>query len=154
MDALLVGQSEKFFGSGVRISNPQLVTIKKAKAFPKNVEVAFEAPTSDGVLQILHYSISEIQGNTGYKPRKADERVGYFTTSYSDYGQFTDPETRVRYVNRWHLEKADSSLQVSPPKNPIVFYIEHTTPVRYRRWIREGLLFIATRREIRTLGCR
>ncbi|MBN2270307.1 MAG: zinc-dependent metalloprotease [Sedimentisphaerales bacterium] len=141
MDALLVGQSEKFFGSRVRISNPQLVSIKKAKAFPKNVELAFEGPTSDGTLQILHYSISEIPGNTGYKPRKADERVGYFTTSYSDYGQFTDPETRVRYINRWHLEKADPSLQVSPPKNPIVFYIEHTTPVRYRRWIREGLLY-------------
>jgi len=141
MDALLVEQSEKFFGSGSRISNPQLVTIKKAKAFPKNVELAFEGPTGDGTLQILHYSISEIPGNTGYKPRKADERIGYFTTSYSDYGQFTDPETRVRYVNRWHLEKADSSLQVSPAKNPIVFYIEHTTPVRYRRWIREGLLY-------------
>ena len=25
-------------------------------------------------------------------------------------------------------------------KNPIIFYIEHTTPVRYRRWDREGVL--------------
>ena len=141
MDALLVGQASKFFGSRVRVSNSKLVTIKKAKAFPKNVELAFEVPTGSGRLQTLHYSISEIPGSTGYKPRKADERIGYFTTSYSDYGQFKDPETRVRYINRWHLEKADASLQISPPKNPIVFYIEHTTPVRYRRWIREGLLY-------------
>jgi len=141
MDALLVGQSSKFFGSSVRVSNSKLVTIKKAKAFPKNVELAFEVPTSSGRLQILHYSISEIPGSTGYKPRKADERVGYFTTSHRDYGQFKDPETRVRYINRWHLEKADASLQISPPKNPIVFYIEHSTPVRYRRWIRKGILY-------------
>jgi hypothetical protein len=141
MDALLVGQSGKFFGARVRVSNSRLIKIKKEKAFPKNVELAFEVPTENGRLQTLHYSISEIPGSTGYKPRKADERVGYFTTSYRDYGQFKDPETRVRYVNRWHLEKADSSLRVSPPKNPIVFYIEHTTPVRYRRWVREGLLF-------------
>lgn len=141
MDALLVGQASKFFGSRVRISRPGLIKIKKAKAFPKNVELAFEVPASDGRLRALHYSISEIPRGTGYKPRKADERVGYFTTHYNDYGQFEDPETRVRYINRWNLTKADPSLEMSPPKDPIVFYIEHTTPVRYRRWVREGLLY-------------
>ncbi|MFH1716763.1 MAG: zinc-dependent metalloprotease [Planctomycetota bacterium] len=141
MDALLIGQASKFFGPRVRISNSKLINIKKAKAFPNNVELAFEVPTENGQLQTLHYSISEIPKGTGYKPRKADERVGYFTTGYSDYGQFDKPETMVRYINRWNLEKADSSLKVSPPKDPIVFYIEHTTPVRYRRWVREGLLY-------------
>jgi len=141
MDALLVGEAAKFFGPRVKVSNPRLISIKKAKAFPKNVELAFEVPTENGRLQTLHYSLSEIPEKTGYKPRKADERVGYFTTHYRDLGQFKDPETMVRYINRWHLEKADPSLKVSPPKNPIVFYIEHTTPVRYRRWIREGLLY-------------
>src|SRR5690606_25850136 len=29
----------------------------------------------------------------------------------------------------------------SPPKEPIVFYVEHTTPVRYRRFIRDGALY-------------
>jgi hypothetical protein len=103
MDALLVGQCNKFFGSRVRISEAGkagLVKIKKAKAFPKNVELAFEIPAANGRLQTLYYSISEIIGSIGYKPRKADERVGYFTTSYRDYGQFKDPETRVRYINR------------------------------------------------------
>ncbi|MHC4741248.1 MAG: zinc-dependent metalloprotease [Planctomycetota bacterium] len=141
MDALLVGQASKFFGSSVRVSNTKLVTIEKAKAFPKNIELAFEVPTGSGRLQILHYSISEIPSNTGYKPRKADERVGYFTTTHQDYGHLADPETKIRYANRWRLEKADQSLRLSPPKNPIIFYIEHSTPVRYRRWIREGILW-------------
>ncbi|MBL8990504.1 MAG: zinc-dependent metalloprotease, partial [Phycisphaerae bacterium] len=47
----------------------------------------------------------------------------------------------VRYINRWHLEKADPRLKVSPPKKPIVFYVEHTVPVRYRRYVREGALW-------------
>ena len=141
MDALLVGQASKFFGSRLRSSSPRLIKIKKAKAFPKNVELAFEIPTQNGRLQTLHYSISEIPGRGSYRPRKADERVGYFTTGYQDFGKFDDPETRVRYITRWNLEKADPSLKLSPPKNPIVFYIEHTTPVRYRRWVREGLLY-------------
>ena len=141
MDALLVGQASKFFGSQVRISSSRLIKIAKAKAFPKNVELAFEVPAANGQLQTIHYSISEIPENTGYQPRKADERVGYFTTSYSDYGKYKDKDVKVRYINRWHLDKADPSLQMSPPKNPIVFYIEHTTPVRYRRWVREGILY-------------
>src|SRR4030042_1900273 len=41
MDELLVGQVGKFFGPRVRVSNPRLINIKKAKAFPSNVELAF-----------------------------------------------------------------------------------------------------------------
>jgi hypothetical protein len=141
MDALLVGQSSKFFGPyNVSRKLMRLITIKKAKAFPNNVEVAFEVPSYAGRLQTLHYSISKISGSTGYKPRKADERIGYFTTSYSDLGKYSDDETRVRYINRGHLEKRAKKLTLSPPKVPITFYIEHTTPVRYRRWVKQGIL--------------
>ncbi len=75
----------------------------------------------------------------GFKPREADERVGYFTTTFSDLSKYEDDETRVRYINRWHLQKRDSKLQLSPPKEPIQFFVEHTAPVRYRRWIKAGV---------------
>jgi len=118
-----------------------IFSIRTAKAFENNVEIAFEVPASqDGALKILHFSISNIPDSTGYQPRAADSRVGFFTTSYSDLAKYDDRETRVRFINRWFLEKADPKLQLSPPKNPIVFYIEHTTPVRYRRWVRDGIL--------------
>ncbi len=140
MDALLVGEAAKFFGPMVSGAKSQLATIKTAKAFPGNVEIAFEIPMANGVLKALHYSISEISPNPGYRTRRADERVGYFTTSFSDLGRYQAEESQVRYINRWHLEKADPNIKVSPPKNPIVFYIESTTPIRYRRWVREGVL--------------
>jgi len=140
MDALLVGQASKFFGSRGGGFNSRLAQIRTAKAFPGNVELAFTAPASNGVLKTLHYSISSIVPSKTYKPRVADQRVGYFTTSYSDLGKYTDEQKKIRYINRWHLEKADPKLKVSPVKNPIIFYIEHTTPVRYRRWVREGIL--------------
>lgn len=141
LDALLVGQAEKFFGSRVRGANRELARIVKAKAFPQNIEVAFEMPMADGRLKTFHYSISLMPESGDYKPRKADERVGYFITSYRDLGTFDYNEKWVRYINRWHLEKADPSLKLSPPKKPIVFYIEHTVPIRYRRWVREGVLY-------------
>ena len=140
MDALLVGSASKFFGSKGAGFNARLSQIKTAKAFPSNVELAFTAPTGNGVLKTLHYSISSITPSKTYKPRVADQRVGYFTTSYSDLGKYTDEQKKVRYINRWHLEKADPKLKVSPVKNPIIFYIEHTAPIRYRRWVREGVL--------------
>jgi len=140
LDALLVGEASKFFGGLVAGAKTQLATIKTAKAFPGNVEIAFELPMRDGLLKSLHYSISEIKPNPAYKPRAADERVGYFTTSFADLGKYQAEENRVRYINRWQLEKADPKIKVSPPKNPIVFYIESTTPIRYRRWVREGVL--------------
>ena len=140
LDALLVENADKFFGYSARGLKKNLVSIKTAKAFPENVEIALEVPGSSGQLRTFHYSISLIKENKNYKPRPADERVGFFTTTFKDFGKFSEEETIVRYINRWHLEKADPKLKLSPPKEPIVFYIEHTTPIRYRRWVREGVL--------------
>ncbi len=142
-DALFVSNASRFFGSDGNISASArlgIYSIATAKAFKDNVEIAFEVPSARGNLKKLHYSISEIPTSSSYKPRVADQRIGFFTTSYTDLAKYNDRETMVRYINRWHLEKADSSLELSPPKQPLVFYIEHTTPVRYRRWVREGIL--------------
>jgi hypothetical protein len=139
-DSLLVGNASRFFGSSVQITNPRITKLASAKVFPENVEVAFEIVGGNGRLQTIHYSFSEVPAATaGFKPRLADERVGYFTTAFSDLSKYEDDETRVRYINRWQLQKRDESLQLSPPKEPIRFYVEHTAPVRYRRWIKAGV---------------
>lgn len=140
IDSLLIGNASKFFGGAVRVTNPGLYSIESCKVFPENVELAFEVVGAGGLLQTLHYSFSEVPGSSsGFKPRKADERVGFFTTSFSDLSVYEDEETRVRYINRWNLEKRDPKLRLSPPKEPIRFYVEHTAPVRYRRWIKAGV---------------
>ncbi|MEM8667359.1 MAG: zinc-dependent metalloprotease [Planctomycetota bacterium] len=140
LDSLLLGNASTFFGPSVRITNSRIKKVASAKVFPENVEVAFEVVGSGNRFQTLHYSFSEVpMTSTGFKPRKADERVGYFTTTYSDLSKYTDNETKIRYINRWHLEKRDPKLKLSPPKEPIRFYVEHTAPVRYRRWIKAGV---------------
>ena len=144
LDDLLVKYASKFFGSAVRGADTgmmmRLKEIANAKAFPKNVELAYKLPVSGGRFKTFHYSISVIPDDTGYEPRKADDRVGYFTTSYTDFGKYKLGETKVRYITRWNLEKADDDLKLSPPKKPIIFYVEHTTPIRYRRFVRDGVL--------------
>lgn len=155
LDGLLVGKAGSFFGPQANGLNAALTVVKEAKAFPQNIEISLETPlpaqggrgglgasTSEntGRLQTFHYSISEIRGSSDYKPREADERVGYFTTTYRDLGNLGKIDKWVRYVNRWNVEKADPKLKLSPPKKPIVFYIENEVPVRYRRWVRDGIL--------------
>ena len=138
LDDLLLGRATTFFGFEGAGLNTRLAKVVKAKAFPQNIEVAIEVPAMGGQLRTFHYSISEVPARSSYRPRKADARVGYFTTTYRDLGSYDDEQKWVRYINRWHLEKRDPKLKLSPPKEPIVFYVDHATPVRYRRWVRQG----------------
>ncbi len=139
MDSLLVGKASSFFGGSARGLNKSLTTVHSVKAFPSNIEIEFEGPVSGGVIKRFHYSISHITGSKGFKPRAADQRVGYFVTNFTDLGKFDWNDTTQRYINRWNIQKADPKLSMSPPKEPIVYYIEHTVPIRYRRYVREGI---------------
>ncbi|MHC4547910.1 MAG: zinc-dependent metalloprotease [Planctomycetota bacterium] len=130
-----------FFGSLGRSKDASLAKFDGSKNFPKNSEVRVTLPRAGrGTLITLHYSLSGLE-NTGYKPRQADDRVGYFTTNLTDFSVENKDENRtVRFINRWHLVKADPKLELSEPKKRIEFYIEKTVPVRFRRYVREGIL--------------
>ncbi len=122
------------------------------KTFPQNLTLQVAATYSGGAMMdirtvadsravpiSIHYDVSSLP-STGYKPRLADERMGYFLTALKDYSLKGSEQPFLRYVNRWHLEKADPKADVSPPKKPIVFYIEKSVPYEYRPIVREGIL--------------
>lgn len=87
----------------------------------------------------VNYNLWELPVNNGYTPRFYDPRVGYFTTEYTDFTRELEDQTR-RYILRWHLEKADPNAELSPPKEPIVFWIDNAVPYEYRDAVREGIL--------------
>lgn len=140
LDKVLLSSASTFFGGFTRGADTSLARVTTLKAFPRNVEVGFELPRAGGRLASLRYSIALPVKDADFVPREADRRVGIYYNDYVDRARHTgDPQT-VRYANRWHLQKADPSLAMSPPKRPIEYHIEHTTPVRYRRWVRDGIL--------------
>jgi Met-zincin/Domain of unknown function (DUF5117) len=125
----------------------------EVNSFPFNVEVdsiyGFSSPEGANLVTVpdsraltlkVHYSFSQLPENNGYTPRLADERVGYFITAYQDFSNDNRSDPFVRYINRWHLESSDPNLPLSPPKKPIVFWIENAVPLEYRDAIREGVL--------------
>ncbi|NKB66920.1 MAG: DUF5117 domain-containing protein [Candidatus Latescibacteria bacterium] len=88
---------------------------------------------------VYHYSLSSLP-ESDFRPRLADDRVGHFTTLHQDYTSVLKDDPYVRYVNRWQLEKAEPKFKRSPPKEPIVYWLENTIPVEYRDAVREGVL--------------
>ncbi len=128
-----------------------------AKVFPQNIEVQSvlnfsgtgssklrtpkfrTLPDKRGFTLKLHYSLSQLPDNN-YRPRLADERVGYFITAYQDLSTKDPSDPFVRYVNRWNLEKKYPNASISEPKKPIVYWIDNATPYEYRDAIKEGVL--------------
>jgi hypothetical protein len=141
MMASFFGQSAG--GGGI---NASLSEWTKKKVFPGNVEIGVAlavgrwSPPGSYSKTLVHYSFWKLP-ETGYKPRVADDRIGYFLTTNQDWSKPNDARDLFnRYINRWQLEKRDPSLAMCEPKQPIVFYIEKTVPVRFRRAVRDGIL--------------
>jgi len=139
---LLAGGASLFFGRLGASKDPSLASFAGSKTFQDNTEISLELPAPDGRLVALHYSISRLAGKrgNGYRPRAADDRIGYFMTVLKDFSATNkDDERNLRYVNRWDLQKADAALPVSPPREPIIFYIEKSVPLHLRRYVKEGI---------------
>ena len=87
----------------------------------------------------FYYSFSQLP-ETEMSPRLADDRLGHFVTSRSDYSEDLTPRDKIHFVNRWRLEKKDPSAAVSEPKEPITYWLDKNIPLKYRKSVAEGVL--------------
>lgn len=88
----------------------------------------------------VNYNLWALPTDDGYVPRFYDPRVGYFTSDYRDFTNDKELDKTRRVIFRWRLEKQDPSAPVSPPKEPIVFWMDNAIPLEYRDAVRTGLL--------------
>lgn len=87
----------------------------------------------------LHYSLGKLP-EVPMTPRRADARVGYFTTNVQDFTSDLARTPKQRFANRWRLEKKDPAAALSEPVKPITYWLDKTIPVAYRGAITEGIL--------------
>jgi len=121
------------------------------RSFPKNTDIvvrlAFDnpMPMNGGGKDItdpryvtvrMQHSFLEVPENN-YRPRRDDPRVGYFGAEVDDLTSIS-PTPYRDFISRWHLEKKDPKAKLSEPVEPIVFWIENTTPYEYRDIIKEA----------------
>ena len=142
MERLLKSNLADVSSMGGRI-RPELSTWSKVKVFPDNVliDVDLALAGGEGGKSVgVSYSFRRLPKLGSYSPRVADPRVGYFLTAQMDWSKkHNERDIFDRYIHRWKLEKRDPSLELSPPKEPIVFIIEKTVPIQWRRWVRNGI---------------
>ena len=87
----------------------------------------------------VHYSLARLPSEPMHS-RKADQRIGYFESGRFDFTGDLTRTPRVRFVNRWRLEKKEAEAALSEPVKPIVFWLDRTVPERYRASITAGVL--------------
>lgn len=121
------------------------------KSFPMNSEIEtvvhftsnkprpteMRIPDSRSMIHHYRFSLVEIP-ESDYVPRFADDRVGHFTTQFQDFTNVEKDTPYTWYINRWNLKKQDPDAALSPPVQPIVYWIANTVPVQYRDAVREG----------------
>jgi hypothetical protein len=86
----------------------------------------------------LQHSLVKVPDND-YQPRLDDPRVGYFLEYITDLTSHSHAPYRDLII-RWDLQKKDPDAELSEPVDPIVWWIENTTPVEIRDSIKEGAL--------------
>ena len=96
-------------------------------------------PDTRSLLVGLHYSLAPLPRQP-MSPRRADPRIGLFTTTVLDFSSDLQDSPRQRWVNRWRLEKKDPAAEVSEPVKPITFWIDRNVPLAYRETVRAAIV--------------
>ena len=128
----------------------KLSFIESIRSFPKNVEAKHiktykSSEAKNGQISMLLNNSMILLAKVPMKRRYYDERVGWFTTSQTDYGIDNQEAETVKYLDRWRLEVKDEDIEkfkkgeLVEPKKPIVYYIDRATPKKWRKYLKQGI---------------
>lgn len=159
----LQGGGGGLFGMGGGSYSPdrEKSFVKTLKNFPTNIYVeslyVFQGGRGGGGLEdllggsgqtladsrslalLVNYNLWQLD-DAGYRPRRFDPRIGYFTTEYQDFSDDLAIDQKVMNISRWNLVKKDPSAALSEPVKPITFWMDNAIPTAYRDTVRAALL--------------
>lgn len=139
--------------------DPSRSMIGTVKVFPENVEArstltfasfsmpqmgANGQPQMPTVLRnpsrtaIVHYSLALLPEKP-MQGRFADERVGYFTEPFVEYGGERSGTRTREFITRYRLEKKDPAAALSEPVKPITVYVAQEVPQKWRKALLQGI---------------
>ena len=124
-----------------------------ARSFPINVEVrvvrsyAADNPPSDARGGTVSFAVNHsmvLLPEEPMMPRLWDERVGYISTTRTDYSRDFQGVRPSQYLRRFRLEPSDPEAfargELVEPKNPWVWYIDPATPEEWVPYFKAGIL--------------
>jgi hypothetical protein len=126
--------------------------IYSIKSYPKNIEVvqdftfSADAPPSNKRTNTITMRINQsmiLLPENPMKSRVYDKRVGYFSLGNIDYNSEALKADSKRYIKRWRLQPIDEAAynrgELVAPKKPIVYYLDPATPIKLRKYIKQGV---------------
>ena len=128
----------------------KLSFIESIRSFPMNVEAKHiktykSSEAKNGQISMVLNNSMILLPSVPMKRRYYDERVGWFTTSQTDYGIDNQEAETVRYLDRWRLEVKDEDREkfmngeLVEPKKQIVYYVDRATPKKWRKYLKQGI---------------
>lgn len=124
----------------------------RTKVFPRNTEIEVMltftgdqpggwlrevAPTPTAVTVHERHSLIALP-DTGYAPRRADPRGGFFGISYQDYAAPVGAPLTQRFIARHRLRKKNPGAARSEAVEPIVYYVDRGAPEPIRTALLDG----------------
>jgi hypothetical protein len=128
--------------------------IERVSSYPINIETRHvktyfaSAPPSNESLGSISLEISNsmiLLPKVPMQRRYFDQRVGWFTSAQTDYGSEKQKSETVRYLDRWRLEVKPEDVEkfkageLVEPVKPIIYYIDRATPVKWRKYLKQGI---------------
>tara|TARA_B100001093_G_scaffold520428_1_gene615794 strand:- start:9980 stop:12409 length:2430 start_codon:yes stop_codon:yes gene_type:complete len=128
----------------------KLSFVESIRSFPLNIETkhikTYKSSNSrNGQISMLLNNSMVLLPKEPMKRRYFDQRVGWFTNSQIDFGIDNQEAETVRYIQRWRLEIKDEDIEkfkngeLVEPKKPIIYYIDPATPVKWRKYLKQGV---------------
>ncbi len=141
---------------GYKISslNSKKSFIESIKSYPENIESRHvktynsSSPPSNSSTGTISLEINNsmiLLPKVPMKRRYFDQRVGWIARSQVDYGLDVQESKSLKYLDRWRLEVKDEDLEkfkngeLVTPKKQIVYYIDRATPVKWRKYLKQGI---------------
>ncbi|MBM1105104.1 zinc-dependent metalloprotease [Aurantibacter crassamenti] len=127
--------------------NTEIRTVKTYKAKSTSSKNKKELPAAilAGVVTLEINNSFVLLPKEPMRKRYYDTRVGYFASSYLEYGDDQQKVDRNTYIHRWRLEPKTEDIEkwkngeLVEPKKPIVYYIDPATPKKWRPYLIQGI---------------
>lgn len=126
--------------------------ISNIKSYPQNTEVRHVLTfTGTNIPDNQLTNTLSIEMNQSFillpekiwQPRFSDERVGYFSLTRTNYGLDEQKAANQTLITRWRLEPKDPDAyfrgELVEPIKPIVYYIDPSTPIEWRPYLKKGI---------------
>lgn len=134
--------------------NTEIRTVKTFGVIPPTISLMpipqigqyFPASRDAGVITMEFNTSMILLPKAPMRKRFFDQRVGYFASQYSVFGEESQKSDQDVFAVRWRLEpksKEDAERQkrgeAIEPKKPIIYYIDPATPKKWQKYLKAGV---------------